>query len=110
VKQKGGKAISLQTDLESVLVSTDRTIPIGLMVNELVMNAVKYAFPGETGGSVLVAFKREFGHLRLTVSDDGRGSASHPTDSGLGSRLVDGFAQQLGASSGRVTTVAPLWA
>jgi chemotaxis protein methyltransferase CheR len=45
VQQEGGSAISLKTDLANELLPTERTIPIGLIVNELVMNAVKYAFP-----------------------------------------------------------------
>ena len=74
---------------------TDQAIPIGLIVNELVTNAVKYAFPGETRGTVLVTLKRVPGALRLTVAD-GQGLDPRRTDSGLGGRLVEGFAQQLG--------------
>jgi hypothetical protein len=40
------------------------------IVNELVTNAVKYAFPGESSGTVTVVLKREPGELRLTVADD----------------------------------------
>jgi two-component sensor histidine kinase len=66
------------------------------MVNELVTNAVKYAFPGDTTGTVLVTLKRVPGELRLTVADNGQGIDFRRTDSGLGGRLVEGFAQQLG--------------
>jgi two-component sensor histidine kinase len=69
---------------------------IGLIVNELVTNAVKYAFPGEAKGTVTVTLKRVPGELRLTVVDDGQGLDPRRADSGLGARLVDGFAQQLG--------------
>jgi two-component sensor histidine kinase len=65
-------------------------------VNELVTNAVKYAFPGEAKGTVMVTLKRAPGELRVTVADDGQGRDPRRADSGLGSRLVDGFAQQLG--------------
>jgi two-component sensor histidine kinase len=91
-----GRAIVLKTDIESVLLPTDRAIPIGLIVNELVTNAVKYAFPGESSGTVMVALKRVPGELRLTVADDGKGVDPQRADSGLGGRLVEGFAQQLG--------------
>jgi two-component sensor histidine kinase len=64
-------------------------------VNELVTNAVKYAFPGGATGTVMVTLKRTAGTLRLTVADDGQGLDPR-ADSGLGARLVDGFAQQLG--------------
>jgi chemotaxis protein methyltransferase CheR len=103
VQQEGGRAISLRTDLASELLPTAQTIPVGLIVNELVMNAVKYAFPGETGGTVIVALKRESGELRLTVADDGIGAASQPSDPGLGGRLVEIFAQQLGGRVERVS-------
>ena len=86
----------LKTDIESELLPTDRAITIGLMVNELVTNAVKYAFPGDTKGTVLVTLKRAPGELRLTVADDGQGVDPRRADSGLGGRLVEGFAQQLG--------------
>jgi len=92
----GVTAISLKTDIESALLPTDQAIPIGLIVNELVTNAIKYAFPPNTKGMVLVTFKREPGRLRLTVADDGKGFDPQRADSGLGGRLVEGFAQQLG--------------
>jgi PAS domain S-box-containing protein len=96
VHKEGGTSIMLETDIESELLPTDRAIPIGLIVNELVTNAVKYAFPGEAKGTVMVTLKRVPGELRLTVTDDGQGLDPRRADSGLGGRLVDGFAQQLG--------------
>jgi len=110
VHQEGGTSIVLETDIESELLPTDRAIPIGLIVNELVTNAVKFAFPGDTKGTVLVTLKRAPGELRLTVADDGLGLDPQRADSGLGGRLVESFAQQLGGqlirqSDGRGTTV-----
>jgi two-component sensor histidine kinase len=94
--QNGGTAISLQTDIDSALLPTDRAIPIGLIVNELVTNAIKYAFAPNTKGTIFVTFKRAHGGLRLTVADDGKGVDPKRVDSGLGGRLVQGFAEQLG--------------
>jgi PAS domain S-box-containing protein len=110
VHKEGGTSIVLKTNIESELLPTDRAIPIGLMVNELVTNAVKYAFPGETKGTVLVTLKRVPGELHLTVADNGQGVDARRADSGLGGRLVEGFAQQLGGklkreSDSRGTTV-----
>jgi chemotaxis protein methyltransferase CheR len=96
VHKEGGTSIVLKTDIESELLPTDRAITIGLMVNELVTNAVKYAFPDDTKGTVLVTLKRAPGELRLTVSDDGKGVDPGRADSGVGGRLIEGFAQQLG--------------
>ena len=88
VDREGDRAIVLKTDIESVLLPTDRAIPIGLIVNELVTNAVKYAFPGELNGTITVVLKREPGELLLTVADDGKGVDPVRADFGLGGRLV----------------------
>jgi PAS domain S-box-containing protein len=96
VHKEGDTFIVLKTDIESELLPTDRAIPMGLIVNELVTNAVKYAFPGDEKGTVTVTLKRLPGELRLTVADDGQGLDPRRADSGLGGLLVDGFAQQLG--------------
>lgn len=96
VHKEGGTSLVLKTDIESELLPTDRAIPIGLIVNELVTNAVKYAFPGDTKGTVMVTLKRMPGELHLTVADNGQGVDLRRADSGLGGRLVEGFAQQLG--------------
>jgi len=96
VHKEGGTSIVLKTDIESELLPTDRAITIGLIVNELVTNAVKYAFPNGTKGTILVTLKRVSGELCLTVADNGQGLDSGRAESGLGGRLVEGFAQQLG--------------
>jgi chemotaxis protein methyltransferase CheR len=110
VHKEGSTSIVLKTDIENELLPTDRAIPIGLIVNELVTNSVKYGFPGEAKGTVTVTLKRVPGALRLTVADDGQGLDPRRADSGLGRRFVDGFAQQLGGqvertSDSRGTTV-----
>jgi chemotaxis protein methyltransferase CheR len=112
VHQEDDTSIVLETDIASELLPIDRAVPIGLIVNELVTNAVKYAFPGEAKGRVMVTLKRGPGELRLTVADDGQGLGAQRADSGLGGRLVDGFAQQLGGQverkSGRGGTTVHL--
>jgi len=101
VQKENGASIALKTDIESGPLPVDRAIPIGLIVNELVTNAVKYAFPSKTRGTVLVTLKRIPGELRLMVSDDGKGVDPRRVDSGLGGRLVDTFARQLGGQIAR---------
>jgi PAS domain S-box-containing protein len=110
VHKEGDTSVVLKTEIESELLPTDRAIPVGLIVNELVTNAIKHAFPRGTKGTVTVTMKRTPAELRLTVADDGQGIDPRRGDSGLGGRLVDGFAQQLGGkierkSDGRGTTV-----
>src|ERR1700730_1663117 len=96
VQEENGTPIALKIDIESEPLPVDRAIPLGLIVNELVTNAVKYAFPSETRGTIAVTLKRFPGELRLIVSDDGKGIDPRRTDSGLGGRLVETFARQLG--------------
>jgi len=104
VQKENGISIALKTDIESERLPADRAIPLGLIVNELVTNAVKYAFPSETRGTVAVTLKRIPGELRLTVADDGQGAGPRRADSGLGGRLVDSFARQLGGQVERVSS------
>jgi chemotaxis protein methyltransferase CheR len=112
VQKENGISIALKTDIESEPLPADRAIPLGLIVNELVTNAVKYAFPSETRGTVAVTLKRIPGKLRLTVSDDGKGVDLRGTDSGVGGRLVEAFARQLGGeverASGNKGTIVSL--
>ena len=95
VHEEAGTSITLETDIESETLPADRAVSLGLIVNELVTNAVKYAFPGEKTGTVWVKLKRVQGQLHLTVSDDGKGMDARRADSGVGGRLVELFAQQL---------------
>ncbi len=86
---------------ERVEIATDRAIPVALVVNELVTNAVKYAHPGSGACHVQVRLARAgAGTVRLSVRDDGKGlpEGFDPAGGGgLGMRIVTAFAQQLGA-------------
>jgi two-component sensor histidine kinase len=73
---------------------------LGLVANELVTNALKYAFPRGRGGVVRIAFAREGDSYHLQVSDNGIGMAMAATG-GSGMRLVGALATQLG---GRMET------
>lgn len=98
--------ISLLVDIEPLWLDLDTAVPCGLILNELVSNALKHAFPpgwqaGETGArqpEVLVSLRRVDDLLALEVTDNGIG---FPTDvelaaiSTLGLQLVSMFAQQL---------------
>ncbi len=73
-------------------------VPIGLIINELIVNALKYAFPEGTNGRIWVSLERIGTKLRLTVNDNGVGPQHSVQGSGLGRRLVSAFAQQLAAN------------
>jgi two-component system, sensor histidine kinase PdtaS len=73
-------------------------VPLGLIINELVINALKYAFPDGTDGRIWVSLEEIGTTLRLTVNDNGVGLQRSVQGTGLGHRLVSALAQQLAAS------------
>lgn len=92
--------VRLRLDVASVVVGTQQAITCGLLVNELVTNALKHAFPGRRGGEVRVSLQPEGPRVRLTVSDDGVGLPPGFDDSPartVGLQLVADLAQQLGS-------------
>jgi len=88
------RPIAVVVNSEKVEVSASNAVSIGLIVNELVTNAFKYAFPEEKGGTIKVSLYRTGASLRLEVEDDGVGCPPEPSQ-GLGSRLVRLLAAQL---------------
>lgn len=63
-------------DVEDFSLDVDKAIPLGLIINELVTNALKYAFPNGREGTIEIALHHEDGQLRLIVNDDGVGQAA----------------------------------
>ena len=92
-------SITLDLDIGAFTLPVDRAIPCGLILNELMTNALKHAFPGERQGTLRVAMQRRFGQeMLLSVSDDGIGlpsnfSLDHLTS--LGMQLVSTLVDQL---------------
>jgi two-component sensor histidine kinase len=86
--------IELSLDLDPVVVAGGKAAPLALLVNELVGNALRHAFPNGRG-RVSVAAKRD-GDLRIVVEDNGVGLASHATsDESFGKTLIDMLTRQL---------------
>ena len=68
------RAVTLNCGVEDVMLDVDTVIPLGLIVNELVSNALKYAFPGEEGGELSVSLSQtDDSAFELAVSDTGIG-------------------------------------
>lgn len=65
--------IHVHLDLEEVSLNLDQAIPCGLIVNELVSNAIKYAWPDQESGNITLRLKEEKNRLQLEISDDGIG-------------------------------------
>ncbi|MCC8942820.1 sensor histidine kinase, partial [Bradyrhizobium sp. Arg68] len=67
---------------------------VGMIASELVTNALKYAFPGDRAGNILVSLSKGDG-IELAGADNGIGLQSCTDPAGLGSRIVQLLAQQL---------------
>ncbi|MFM9985683.1 MAG: PAS domain S-box protein [Flavobacteriales bacterium] len=96
-----GLEVIFVPDLHDVYLSLDQSIPCGLIVNELVSNAMKYAWKGKKKGKLSVKLhENEPGLLKLVISDDGIGlpkTFSYEKTDSLGIQLVYTLLEQLDA-------------
>jgi PAS domain S-box-containing protein len=112
------RGVSIEVDADAILIETNNAITLSLVVNELVANAFKHAFPEDAGGTVSVCLRRDDpATVTLTVADDGTGSDRWPLEddaliTGLGTRLITGSVRQLegsmhteGSNGGWTTTI-----
>ena len=92
---------SLKVDADAGTALSRDAVSIGLIVTELVMNALKHAFPGVTpDAAIVVSYKVAAGDWKLTVSDNGVGKpdvSAGATKPGLGTSLVKALTRQLDA-------------
>ncbi|WP_088894919.1 PAS domain-containing sensor histidine kinase [Leptolyngbya ohadii] len=95
-------AVVVKTDVESIIVSMKKAICCGLILNELVTNALKYAFPGKKSGQILVEVTVDHTQFEntviITVQDNGSGlpkTIDLPGVKTLGLTLVQDFVDQL---------------
>jgi chemotaxis protein methyltransferase CheR len=99
--------VSIRVEAGEGSTTSEQAVSMGLIATELVINALKHAFPGGAKGAILVGFESTASAWRLFVSDDGVGIGTHladaPTRAGLGTSIVEALTRQLG---GRVTTAA----
>ena len=65
--------VQLQIDVENVMVDVNSAVPLGLIINELVTNSLKYAFPDDKDGIIRIYFHKNGDEYVLEVSDDGLG-------------------------------------
>ena len=86
--------MALSTEFEPMLVPHEAAVAIGIIVNELVTNACKHAFP-DGAGTIRVRAWREDGAAYIEVEDDGCGFVTGEAKPGLGSRLVTAFLQRM---------------
>ncbi len=91
------KRISIDVDMDVCELDVDMAIPVGLIVNELLTNALKYAFPDKRKGKIRISLKKMKGMLQLDVIDDGVGISLKNEEPvrGFGTQLITLLTQQL---------------
>ena len=93
-------AVRIRTEIRDIHLCIDHAIPCGLIINELLTNAFKYAFPDGRTGEVAVEMTESDGWYHLSVRDDGVGlpeSVDLSSDATLGLHLVTNLVRQLNA-------------
>jgi two-component sensor histidine kinase len=93
------RPVSISVSCCDLTLPPEKALPLGLMVNELVTNAVKYAFPDGREGFVHVRLDRNGTGLKVSVSDNGVGCPQETATGGLGTKLVRLLAAQLGGAA-----------
>lgn len=95
------KKLSLTATVDDSIISSDVSISLGLIVTELVINALKHAFPGRNRtGAITVDYAAKGDAWTLLVGDNGVGMPGDHAEAkpGLGTGIVDAIAKQLGAT------------
>ena len=96
----GGALHMVKTDIASISIPTDKAVTLGVMVGELVTNAIKYAYSAGTTGEIRVLSEElGDGRLRICVEDDGIGwDGTGPVQgTGIGSKVLNAMARNLDA-------------
>ncbi|WP_291868563.1 histidine kinase dimerization/phosphoacceptor domain -containing protein [Maribacter sp.] len=116
VYKKGGHSISITIDAEGVELDIDRAIPFGLMLNELVSNSFKYAFPDDgTDGKIYIHLRKNHGQEGFfEYTDNGIGLPEDTevrAEASMGIRLMNRLANQLQTSlnTDRTTEGVRFW-
>jgi PAS domain S-box-containing protein len=91
-------SVALSVDIEPIFLPVDKAIPCGLILNELITNALKHAFPGNRSGAIHVELRASAGRMLLAVTDDGVGMPpgfDSAKSKSLGMQLVATLVRQL---------------
>ncbi len=93
------KLLSIEVLVDESCVAADISMSLGLIVTELVINALKLAFPGHHGGKIVVTYKSDAEDWTLSVTDNGIGmqSGADSAKPGLGTNIVEALSKRLEA-------------
>jgi len=91
-------AAKIHCDIEGpLMMDADRAIPLGLVVNELMTNALRHAFPEGRSGTVTLNALEEHEDMVVRVGDNGVGTVGSSKNGGLGSKIIGALTTQVGA-------------
>ncbi len=92
--------VSLKVRADDGATTADTSVSLGLIVTELVINALKHAFPDNRNGKIVVDYQAQAANWTLSVTDDGVGISVEPgsAKAGLGTGIVEALTRQLGAT------------
>lgn len=88
--------VTVTADLTPITLPTQMAVPLALVVNELLTNAIKHAFADGRSGAVHVTLSVGEGQCRVSVADDGQGVVEGHEGSGVGRILIQAFVGELG--------------
>ncbi len=91
--------IAMDLDIEDINLDVDTMVPLGLVINELISNCLKHAFPERNNATITICLREDHQRLILNVSDNGVGLEEDQFDSSksFGNRLIKAFSQKLKA-------------
>ena len=92
------RTVKVDIEVENFALGVGKLVPLGILLNELISNAMKYAFPGKKDGRILVMASLKDGMAEVIVEDNGTGipeSVNVDESSGFGLRLVALLVKQL---------------
>ena len=90
--------VELRVEVEPIMLDVDTAIPLGIIINELITNALKYAFPDNAEGILTIRLAEENKSLNLFVSDNGVGkSKMNDSQLSFGMKLINAFKNKLKA-------------
>lgn len=98
--QLNERNIEFEADIDDLELDIDVVVPMGLITNELVSNALKHAFTTEDAGRIFLSIKQDNNHISLTVADNGKGIQSTilpERSNSLGLQLIKSFSEKLNA-------------
>jgi two-component sensor histidine kinase len=92
--------LSIEVNADDSVVDADKSVGLGLIITELVINALKHAFPGHAGGKIIVDYRSDGPDWSLSVRDDGIGmpTGTRKAAAGLGTGIIEALTKHLGAT------------